>query len=116
MPAVVAGGASSLSLASARLLASKGERLFISDVIERSGRFTADAIGPVFCTPNLTDEASVRVGLQSDEAADSSTRTLVNFAGIIPRINHPAVGRLTFGDINSRLGMRATCALVGELA
>jgi NAD(P)-dependent dehydrogenase (short-subunit alcohol dehydrogenase family) len=80
--AVVTGGASGLGEATARLLASKGARLALFDLNADKGEAVAQEIGGIFCTVNVTSDASVDAGFVKARSAFGQERILVNCAGV----------------------------------
>jgi len=84
LAAVVTGGAQGLGGATARMLAANGAKVAIFDMNEEVGKATAAAIGGIFCSVNVADDASVNAGLDAAEAAHGTARILVNCAGIAP--------------------------------
>jgi NAD(P)-dependent dehydrogenase (short-subunit alcohol dehydrogenase family) len=82
--AVVTGGASGLGAATARALAAKGVKVALFDLNAESGEALAREIGGLFCSVNVTDDASVDAGFAKARAAHGQERILVNCAGIAP--------------------------------
>jgi NAD(P)-dependent dehydrogenase (short-subunit alcohol dehydrogenase family) len=82
--AVVTGGASGLGEATARMLASGGAKVAILDMNVERGERVADEIGAVFCTADVTDEASVDAALARARDAHGIERILVSCAGVAP--------------------------------
>jgi NAD(P)-dependent dehydrogenase (short-subunit alcohol dehydrogenase family) len=82
--AVVTGGASGLGAATARALAAKGVKVALFDLNAEAGEALASEIGGVFCSVNVTDDASVDEGFAKARAANGQERVLVNCAGIAP--------------------------------
>ena len=80
--AIVTGGASGLGGATARLLASKGAKVAIFDLNAEVGQATAQEIGGLFLSVDVSDEASVTDAIAKAEAAHGVARILVNCAGI----------------------------------
>ena len=80
--AIVTGGASGLGGATARLLASKGAKVAIFDLNAEIGQATAQEIGGLFLSVDVSDEASVTDAIAKAEAAHGVARILVNCAGI----------------------------------
>jgi len=80
--AIVTGGASGLGGATARLLASKGAKVAIFDLNAEVGQATAQEIGGLFLSVDVSDEASVTDAIARAEAAHGVARILVNCAGI----------------------------------
>lgn len=79
--AVVTGGASGLGAATARALAEKGVRVALFDLNAELGEQVAAEIGGLFCSVNVTDDASVDAGFARTRAAHGQERILVNCAG-----------------------------------
>ena len=79
----VTGGASGLGEATARMLVDSGARVVIADVNEASGeRLASELRGARFARVDVTDESSVRQGL--DVVSELGTlRGVVNAAGIV---------------------------------
>ena len=86
LTAVVTGGASGLGGATAAALAAHGVKVAIFDLNEGAGRRHADAIGGMFYSTNVADEASVDAALDAAESAHGVARVLVNCAGVAPAI------------------------------
>jgi len=84
MAAVVTGGASGLGEATARMLAANGAKVAILDMNAERGDEVAREIGAVFCTADVTDEASIDSALAQARAANGIERILINCAGIAP--------------------------------
>lgn len=84
--AIVTGGASGLGGATATMLASHGAKVTIFDLNEEAGNASAEAIGGRFVRTDVTDEESVRAGLDAAEEAHGVARVLVNCAGVAPAI------------------------------
>lgn len=80
--AVITGGASGLGEATARALAAKGVKVAIFDLNAEKGEAVAAEIGGVFCSVNVTDDASVEAGFAKARGAHGQERILVNCAGI----------------------------------
>jgi NAD(P)-dependent dehydrogenase (short-subunit alcohol dehydrogenase family) len=80
--AVVTGGASGLGEASARALASQGAKVAIFDMNEEAGQKVAAEIGGIFVKVDVSDQESVREGLEKARAAHGQERILINCAGI----------------------------------
>jgi NAD(P)-dependent dehydrogenase (short-subunit alcohol dehydrogenase family) len=78
--AVVTGGASGLGRATAEALAAVGAKVAIFDLNEALGREVAAAIGGLFCTVDITSEASVVAGFAAARAAHGQERVLVHCA------------------------------------
>ena len=86
LAAVVTGGASGLGKATATWLAAQGAKVAIFDLNEEAGKAAADAIGGVYVSVNVVDDASVTAGLDTAEAAHGVARILVNCAGVAPAV------------------------------
>lgn len=84
--AIVTGGASGLGKATAAMLAQHGARVTIFDLNDEAGQATAEAIGGVYASVNVADDASVAAALDAAEAAHGVARILVNCAGIAPAV------------------------------
>ena len=80
--AIVTGGASGLGEATARALAEAGVRVTLFDLNREQGEAVASVIGGLFVSVNVTDEESVRAGLDKAAEAHGEARILVNCAGI----------------------------------
>ena len=83
MAAIVTGGASGLGEATARQLAALGAKVALFDRNEERGTAIAKEIGGLFCSVDVTDEASVDAGLASARAVHGQEAILVNCAGIV---------------------------------
>jgi len=81
--AVMTGGASGLGEATARALAAHGVKVAIFDLNAETGQAVADAIGGVFCTCDVSDEASVDAAFTNARAAHGQERILINCAGLL---------------------------------
>ncbi|WP_448661620.1 SDR family NAD(P)-dependent oxidoreductase [Sphingomonas sp. CJ20] len=79
--AVVTGGASGLGEATARRLAEAGAKVAIFDMNAERGAVVAAEIGGIFCSVNVTDDASVDAGFAKARATHGQERILVNCAG-----------------------------------
>lgn len=82
--AVVTGGASGLGEATARAFVAGGGKAAIFDLDETRGRQIASELGgaAIFCKVNVTDEDSVRAGVEAAVAAFGQINALVNCAGV----------------------------------
>ncbi len=80
--AVVTGGASGLGEGTARALAAQGVKVAIFDMQADKGEAVAADIGGVFCSVDVTDDASVAAGFEKARAAHGQERFCVNCAGI----------------------------------
>jgi len=76
--ALVAGGASGLGEATARVLAARGARVTVADLNEERGAALAAEIGGAFASADVTDEAQVQAAVESVERL----RLAVSCAGI----------------------------------
>jgi len=83
LSAIVTGGASGLGEATARMLAGTGVKVAIFDMNEERGPAVATELGGIFCSVDVTDEASVDAGLAAAREANGAERILVNCAGIV---------------------------------
>ncbi|OFX02516.1 MAG: 3-hydroxy-2-methylbutyryl-CoA dehydrogenase [Alphaproteobacteria bacterium RIFCSPHIGHO2_12_FULL_63_12] len=88
--AIVTGGASGLGAATAEALHAAGCKIAIFDMNAEKGEALAKKLGGVFCAVNVSDEASVKAGLDKAIAAIGAPRVLINCAGI-------AIGEKTVG-------------------
>lgn len=86
MAAIVTGGASGLGRATAQMLAEQGAKVAIFDLNEEAGQATANALGGIFVTTNIADDASVTAALDAAERTHGVSRILVNCAGIAPAV------------------------------
>jgi NAD(P)-dependent dehydrogenase (short-subunit alcohol dehydrogenase family) len=80
--AIVTGGASGLGEASARMLASAGAKVTLFDLNDERGKTVAKEINGLFVNVNVTEEDSVKRGLDTASDAHGEARILVNCAGI----------------------------------
>jgi NAD(P)-dependent dehydrogenase (short-subunit alcohol dehydrogenase family) len=80
--AVVTGGASGLGEGTARALAAAGVKVALFDLNAEKGEAIAKEIGGVFCTVDVTDDASVAAAFEKARAAHGQERLTVNCAGI----------------------------------
>ncbi|WP_103730641.1 SDR family NAD(P)-dependent oxidoreductase [Novosphingobium sp. HII-3] len=81
LSAVITGGASGLGAATARKLAAEGVKVALFDLNADLGEALAKELGGVFCSVNVTDEASVDAGFAKAREAIGQERILVNCAG-----------------------------------
>ncbi len=88
--AVITGGASGLGAATARALHEQGVKVALWDLNADKGEALAAELGGVFCTVDVSGEASVKAGVEKTIAAIGAPRILVNCAGI-------AIGEKTIG-------------------
>ena len=89
--AIVTGGASGLGAATARELAKHGAAVMLFDRDADAGKALADEIGGHFAQVDVSDEASVRAGVEAALAAMGRVNVLVNCAGIA--VAQKTVGR-----------------------
>lgn len=82
--AIVTGGASGLGKAAAELMASRGVKVTIFDLDDRTGATTADQIGGHFIKVDVTGEEDVERAIAQAEAIHGPARILVNCAGMGP--------------------------------
>jgi NAD(P)-dependent dehydrogenase (short-subunit alcohol dehydrogenase family) len=92
--AIVTGGASGLGAATAEAIAAAGGKVALFDMNAEKGEALAKTIGGVFCSVNVSDEASVSAGIDKAIAALGTPRILVNCAGV-------AIGEKTIGKNGS---------------
>ncbi|HSG96187.1 MAG TPA: SDR family NAD(P)-dependent oxidoreductase [Afifellaceae bacterium] len=83
LAAIVTGGASGLGEATARQLAGHGVKVTLFDMNAERGEAVAGEISGLFCTVDVTDEASVEAGLEKARTAHGTERILINCAGIV---------------------------------
>lgn len=81
--AIVTGGASGLGEATARRLAQAGAKVAVFDMNAERGESVAAEIGGVFCSCDVTSEASVSTALNAAAARHGEARIAVNCAGIV---------------------------------
>lgn len=79
---IVTGGASGLGAATAKRLAAAGAKVAVLDRDAERGAAMAKSLGGVFAQVDVSDEASVKAGLDRAAAAHGEARVLVNCAGI----------------------------------
>ena len=80
--AVVTGGASGLGEGTARALAAAGVKVALFDLNAEKGEAIAQEIGGVFCSVDVTYDASVAAAFEKARAAHGQERLTVNCAGI----------------------------------
>lgn len=80
--AIVTGAASGLGAATAARLSENGMRVTVFDMNAAAGQEQADRIGGAFAQVDVSDPASVAVGIAKAEDLHGPTRVLVNCAGI----------------------------------
>ncbi len=83
---LVAGGASGLGAATARMLAQAGGKVAIADLNRRAGEELVAQLGPVthFIVADIADEASGRTAVEAAVSAFGALHGLVNCAGVAP--------------------------------
>ncbi len=79
--AIVTGGASGLGEQTARSLRAKGVKVAILDMNAERGEAIAKETGAIFCSANVTEDASVEAALAKARASNGQERILVNCAG-----------------------------------
>lgn len=84
--AIVTGGASGLGAATARELAGAGAKVTLFDRDAKAGQALAGEIGASFSEVDVSDEQSVRAGIEAAVAAMGKVNALVNCAGIATAI------------------------------
>src|SRR5690606_10462191 len=80
--ALVTGGAGGIGLASARLLAEAGARVWIGDLDPETGRGAASSIGAQFVPLDVSSSESVDAAVDAIVAAEGRLDIGVNCAGI----------------------------------
>ncbi len=80
--AIVAGGASGLGLATAKMLIARGAKVAIFDANADKGTAAAKDIGAVFAEVDITDEQSILDGMAVARERNGGARILANTAGI----------------------------------
>jgi NAD(P)-dependent dehydrogenase (short-subunit alcohol dehydrogenase family) len=80
--AVVTGGASGLGEGTARAIAATGAKVALFDLNAEKGEAIAAEIGGIFCSVDVTDDASVAAAFEKARAAHGQERLTVNCAGI----------------------------------
>ena len=80
--AVVTGGASGLGEGTARAIAATGAKVALFDLNAEKGEAIAREIGGIFCSVDVTDDASVAAAFEKARAAHGQERLTVNCAGI----------------------------------
>src|SRR4051812_33494619 len=80
--AVVAGGASGLGAATARLLTESGARVAIADLDGAKAKTLADELGGVWFEADVTNEEQVRAAVEGAVEALGGIRLAVSCAGI----------------------------------
>jgi NAD(P)-dependent dehydrogenase (short-subunit alcohol dehydrogenase family) len=82
MGALVAGGASGLGAATARLLASEGAQVVVADLNAERGVELAAEIGGAFVAADVTDAEAVQAAVERAAEAEGGLRASVCCAGI----------------------------------
>ena len=82
LAAVVTGGASGLGEGTARAIAATGAKVALFDLNAEKGEAIAKEIGGIFCSVDVTDDASVAAAFEKARAAHGQERLTVNCAGI----------------------------------
>ncbi len=82
--AIITGGASGIGLATAHRFAAEGARVVIADLDAATGQRAADAVGGVFRTVDVADEASVNALFDGVAAELGAVDIAFNNAGISP--------------------------------
>jgi len=109
LSAIVAGNASGLAGATARMLAARGAHVTIFDLDAEEGRKIAAEIGGHFMTVDIADDASVAAAFEDAEERYGLARILVSCVGIAPPARTIGKDRLPYAfdlfrkgiDINS---------------
>lgn len=83
MSAIITGGGSGLGAATARLLALYGVRVALFDINREAAERTADEMGGIACTCDVTDEDSVRAAISKAAQAQGHARIVINCAGVL---------------------------------
>lgn len=83
-PAIVAGGASGLGEATARMLAARGCKVALFDLNTGRGQEIAEELGGEFFKVDVTSEEDVSSALAQAAEAHGEARICVNCAGIAP--------------------------------
>ncbi len=93
--ALVTGGARGIGRAICEAFAREGANVAVADLLEADAQDTAEAIGGVAVTMDVTDVASIQSGVAAVETAWSGIDILVNNAGIF---NMASIDRITPED------------------
>ena len=82
--AVITGGASGLGRATVRRFVANGAKCAIFDMNEEKGNILVEELGDsvIFCNVNVTDEDSVKAGIEATMEAFGAIHICGNFAGI----------------------------------
>ena len=81
--AIVTGGGSGLGAATARLLALYGARVALLDRNRDAAEETAQSMGGLACTCDVTEEASVRAAMAKAASLHGPARIVVHCAGVL---------------------------------
>lgn len=79
---IIAGGASGLGEASARVLAARGARVLIADLNEQRGTALAQELGGAFALTDVTDETAVEQAVAAAVGEFGELRLALSCAGI----------------------------------
>ncbi|OAN50460.1 SDR family NAD(P)-dependent oxidoreductase [Magnetospirillum moscoviense] len=82
LAAIVTGGGSGLGAATAHALAAKGAKVAVLDVNMDTAKATAEQIGGIAISCDVTDPASVEAAIAQARAAHGVARICVNCAGV----------------------------------
>lgn len=93
--ALVTGGARGIGRAICEAYAAEGAKVVVADVLVDEAQSTADAIGGMAVSMDLTDLASIRSGVSAVRDAFGGIDVLVNNAGIF---NMASIDKITFED------------------
>ncbi len=88
--AIITGGASGLGAATAEALHKEGVKVALWDLNADKGEALAAELGGIFCSVDVTDEATIAAALDKTVAAHGAPSILINCAGI-------AIGEKTIG-------------------
>jgi 3-hydroxyacyl-CoA dehydrogenase / 3-hydroxy-2-methylbutyryl-CoA dehydrogenase len=88
--AIITGGASGLGAATAAALHEAGVKVALWDLNAEKGEALAAELGGIFCSVDVTDEATIAAALEMTVAAHGAPSILINCAGI-------AIGEKTIG-------------------
>jgi D-sorbitol dehydrogenase (acceptor) len=93
--ALVTGGARGIGRAICEAYAAAGAKVAVADLREEEARETAEAIGGMAVTMNVSDPSSIAKGVAAVDAACGGIDILVNNAGIF---NMASIDRVTVED------------------
>jgi 3-hydroxyacyl-CoA dehydrogenase / 3-hydroxy-2-methylbutyryl-CoA dehydrogenase len=88
--AIITGGASGLGAATAAALHQAGVKVALWDLNADKGEALAAELGGIFCSVDVTDEATIAAALEKTVGAHGAPSILINCAGI-------AIGEKTIG-------------------